>query len=85
MPFKPSELCVGLLIMALIANKYGRKPSIYTGLLVICLGVALQTGAQNQAMFITSRFFVGCASGFFNAVPLLITETAYPSHRGKIN
>lgn len=76
--------CFGLPLMALIADKYGRKRPIYIGVLIICLGVALQTGAINQPMFIASRFIVGTAMGFFSAVPLLVTETAYPTHRGKM-
>lgn len=77
--------CCGLPIMALVANKYGRKRPIYIGMLLICLGVGLQTGANSQAMFIASRFFNGMATGFFNAAALLVTETAYPTHRAKIS
>lgn len=76
--------CAGLPLMAIITNKYGRKWSIYIGLLIICFGVGLQTGAGNQDMFVASRFFVGLASGFFYAVPLLITELAFPTHRGRL-
>lgn len=70
--------------MAIIANRFGRKTSVYLGCAIISFGVALQTAAQNPAMFIASRFVIGTSSGFLGAVPLLVTETAFPTHRGKM-
>lgn len=70
--------------MSWIANRYGRKRSAYIGFCVIALGVSLQTASKNVAMFMVSRFLVGAASGFFGAIPILITEAAYPLHRGRI-
>lgn len=69
--------CISYPIAAWIANKYGRKPGVYVGYLFLILGVALLAG--NEAAFVASRFFVGCASAYFGiAVPLLINEIAYP-------
>jgi MFS family permease len=76
--------CLGYPLMSIIANKWGRKPSIYIGLFVISFGVALQVAAQNPGMFIAARLFVGMSSGFFGSAPLLITEIAYPTHRAKV-
>lgn len=76
--------CFGYPIMSVVASKWGRKSSVYAGCVVISFGVILQTAATNPAMFIVSRFFVGAASGFFGSVPILVTETAYPTHRGKM-
>jgi MFS family permease len=76
--------CFGYPIMSVVASKWGRKSSVYVGCAVILFGVILQTAARTPAMFIVSRFFVGSASGFFGSVPILITETAYPTHRGKM-
>ena len=70
--------------MAFIANKWGRKKSVYLGLFFIGLGVGLATGAVNPAMYFISRFFIGCASGLFGSVPILVAESAYPTHRGQI-
>jgi MFS family permease len=70
--------------MSLLANKYGRKIPVYIGILIITFGVGLQTGSKNAGMFIASRFFVGTASGFLGCVPILVTEAAYPTHRGTI-
>jgi MFS family permease len=71
-------------IAAWVANKFGRKPGVYIGYLLLVLGVALLAGPRGA--FVASRFFVGCASAWFgNAVPLLINEIAYPTHRGIAN
>jgi sugar porter (SP) family MFS transporter len=69
-------------LMSIIAQKFGRKWSIYGGCCLITLGTGLQTGARNREMFIVSRLFVGMSSAFFGAVPMLVGETAYPTHRG---
>lgn len=73
-------------IAAYMANKYGRKLSVYFGYAFLLAGVIMQTVAQNSATFIAGRTMLGCASGFFsNAVPLLINEVAYPTHRGIVS
>lgn len=72
-------------LTAWAANKWGRKPVIYVGYLFLILATVMQTAAQNQATFIVSRFFLGLSTGIYgNAVPLLTTECAYPTHRGII-
>ncbi|THY13155.1 general substrate transporter [Aureobasidium pullulans] len=44
---------------------------------------AFLAGANNEGAFAAARFFVGNASACFStSVPLLISEIAYPSHRG---
>lgn len=70
-------------IVAWMANHYGRKPTIFVGYIFLCLGVGLQTGAINPSVFAASRVVVGIAGAFFGGcAPLLMTETAYPTHRG---
>jgi sugar porter (SP) family MFS transporter len=71
-------------LMSVVAQKYGRKKCLYLGFLLITIGTALQTGATNREMFIVSRVFVGLSSAFFGAVPMLVGEVAYPTHRGII-
>ncbi|PYH68538.1 sugar transporter [Aspergillus vadensis CBS 113365] len=69
-----------------IANRYGRKPGVYLGYVFLTLGCALQTAAPNATAFMLARLFLGGASALFgNAVPLLINEVAYPSHRSIFN
>ncbi|ETS76492.1 hypothetical protein PFICI_11879 [Pestalotiopsis fici W106-1] len=70
-------------IVAWSTNRHGRKPTIFMGYFFLCLGVGLQTGATSIPVFVASRVVVGIASAFFGgSVPLLMTETAYPPHRG---
>ncbi|CAG8029733.1 unnamed protein product [Penicillium olsonii] len=69
-----------------IANRYGRKPGVYVGYIFLILGSVLQAAAPNDKAFLMARFFLGIASALFgNAVPLLINEIAYPTHRGILN
>ncbi|KKY28048.1 putative sugar transporter [Diplodia seriata] len=70
-------------VAAWAGNRFGRKPGVLAGYAFLVLGVVLQTAAQNVAMFILGRFFVGCVSAWFMVTaPLLMAETAYPTHRG---
>ncbi|PVH85799.1 general substrate transporter [Cadophora sp. DSE1049] len=76
--------CIANPVMSYVSNEYGRKVSVWIGLFFLSLGTALNASAINPAMFIVSRVLVGSASGFFSAVALLVTEMAYPTHRGKM-
>lgn len=76
---------LGLPLQAWAANRYGRKPCIWIGYIFITLGVGLQVGARNPAMFIVSRLFMGHAGAWFQAAMILITEIAYPTHRSKLS
>lgn len=68
-----------------LADWIGRKCSIMIGSLIVALGAGLQFGATDTGMFIAGRFFIGLGSGINGiASPLLITELAHPSQRGKI-
>ncbi|KAJ9656698.1 hypothetical protein H2201_008457 [Coniosporium apollinis] len=69
--------------IAWFANRYGRKHGIWIGYFFLILATAAQSAAQNDITFVISRLFLGFASTWFaTAVPLLITETAYPTQRG---
>lgn len=49
------------------------------------IGTAIQTAAQNIGMFIGCRFLIGFGLAFAClAAPVLITELAFPTHRGPI-
>ncbi|KAH8661793.1 sugar transporter [Ilyonectria robusta] len=76
-------ILVTLPVCPLVANRYGRKMGIWIGFGFLSLGVGLQAGAQNAPTFILGRFFLGVNTGWYaTATPLLITEVAYPPHRG---
>jgi sugar porter (SP) family MFS transporter len=58
----------------------GRKNTLIVGLLVLFVGIGLQTGATNMGMFIASRF-IGGVGASMGTGPYLITELAHPQHR----
>jgi MFS family permease len=70
-------------IGAWFANRYGRRRGIWIGYGFLVLATAMQAASQHPTTFVIARLFLGCASAWFSiAVPLLITETAYPTQRG---
>ncbi|CAK7205263.1 hypothetical protein SEUCBS139899_008030 [Sporothrix eucalyptigena] len=82
-------LSMGVLLAAfpagIICDKYGRRVSIIGGTLVLLLATALQASAHNIAQFIVSRFLVGVGIELTcMPAPVLVTELAYPTHRGKV-
>ncbi|KAM0271132.1 hypothetical protein ACHAQH_009181 [Verticillium albo-atrum] len=73
---------VSLPLAPFIADKYGRRPPILLGSIIIITGAAVQGGAQNFGMFLAGRFFIGLGGGFVaTAAPPLLGELAYPTHR----
>ncbi|PVF99738.1 general substrate transporter [Serendipita vermifera] len=68
-----------------VADGLGRKWGIVIGSFIVLIGAILQTATQNLGMFIGSRFCVGFGTTFAQmASPLLISEIAYPTHRGPL-
>ncbi|KAI9163591.1 Lactose permease [Paramyrothecium foliicola] len=66
-----------------LSDKFGRKPVLLGGIIMICIASAIQGGAQNYAMFVVSRVIVGFGGMFVvQPSPMLIAELAYPTHRG---
>lgn len=72
-------------VVAWSNNRFGRKKTISVGYFWLILGVTVQTSAQSPVMFVIGRLFIGGVSAFFSgSAPLLMTETAYPTHRADI-
>ncbi|KAL2849645.1 general substrate transporter [Aspergillus pseudodeflectus] len=68
-----------------LTDRFGRRPPIAIGSLLVILAAGLQGGAQNLGMFIGSRVIIGIGSSFVaTAAAPLVAELAYPSHRGII-
>ncbi|PVH80446.1 general substrate transporter [Cadophora sp. DSE1049] len=68
-----------------ISNRYGRKMGVWIGYIFLIVSTVLQTASHNSAMFVVARVVLGGASAFWSmCVPLLIAETAFPSHRGQV-
>ncbi|KAH8902027.1 MFS general substrate transporter [Coniochaeta sp. PMI_546] len=81
----PLGKVVGLFVVTYICDKYGRRLPLYIGF-AGGIGFALLQGfAQNFTMFVTARAFLGFFTSFMSqASPILITELAYPTQRGKL-
>lgn len=71
------------LAAATVANRHGRKRGILLGYICLVIGTIMQTASPNPTCFIIARLFTGASMGWMNnATPVLITEVAYPAHRG---
>ncbi|CAL5874067.1 uncharacterized protein PFLUO_LOCUS8354 [Penicillium psychrofluorescens] len=80
---------IGVLVSVTFSSQLceilGRKKPITIGTALITIGSALQAGAQSLGMFIAGRIIIGLGTGLVAvAAPQLMTEVAYPTHRGKI-
>jgi sugar porter (SP) family MFS transporter len=76
---------ISVLISSQLCERFGRRYPICGGSIVIIVGGILQAAAVNYGMFVLSRFIVGFGLGIVaTAAPPLLTEVAYPTHRGKL-
>ncbi|KAG9120640.1 hypothetical protein FRC07_003796 [Ceratobasidium sp. 392] len=76
---------VALPFAPFVSDTFGRKKALILGALIMLGGVALQTASTNIWHFVGSRGIIGFGLCFAtNAAPLLITELAYPTQRGRI-
>ncbi|KAJ4258978.1 hypothetical protein NW762_008066 [Fusarium torreyae] len=67
-----------------LSDKFGRKPVLLSGIIMIVIASALQAGSIAYSMFVVSRVIVGFGGMFVvQPSPMLIAELAYPTHRGK--
>ncbi|KAL4734907.1 major facilitator superfamily domain-containing protein [Aspergillus similis] len=70
-------------IVAWCSDRYGRKTTLCINFLWLALAVGLQTAAINPTMFVFVRLFIGASASFTSgSAPILMAETAYPTHRG---
>ncbi|KAJ9654718.1 hypothetical protein H2198_006308, partial [Neophaeococcomyces mojaviensis] len=54
---------LGSLSIAFLADRFGRKMTVFIGSVISVLGCALQGGAANIPMMIAGRFIAGIAVG----------------------
>lgn len=75
---------LALPLVGTLSDKFGRKPILLVGIIIICIAAGIQAGSVNYAMFVVSRVIVGFGGMFVvQPSPMLIAELAYPTHRGK--
>ncbi|KAH8669169.1 hexose transporter [Xylariales sp. PMI_506] len=67
-----------------LSDRFGRKPVLLTGILIIIAATIIQSASVDFAMFVVARLGVGFGGMFVTQPsPMLIAELAYPTHRGK--
>ncbi|GME84528.1 unnamed protein product [Ambrosiozyma monospora] len=76
---------MGAIMASYCADRFGRRPCIFAGIPGVIVSTVIQVTAKHLPQLCTARWLVGIAS-MFATVPssLIITELAYPSHRGKL-
>ena len=86
MTFGPNGgVLISILISSQLCDWFGRRKPIAGGSAIIIIGSVIQTVATNYGMFVASRFIIGFGLGIVStASPPLLSEVAYPTHRGKI-
>lgn len=70
------------IVYAKVPDWIGRKRALFYGALITIIGVAIQAGAQNIAMFVIGRIMVGFGTGCTSiAVPVYLAETLPVEYR----
>ncbi|KGO35900.1 Major facilitator superfamily domain, general substrate transporter [Penicillium expansum] len=68
-----------------LGDRYGRRFPMIIGLCGMVAFAIFQAASQNVAMLIVSRYLIGsCTIMVAQPSPILITELAFPTHRGKL-
>ncbi|XP_068647433.1 sugar transport protein MST4-like isoform X2 [Aristolochia californica] len=71
---------------SITTRRLGRRLTMLIAGIFFIIGVIMNAGAQNLAMLIIGRIFLGCGVGFANqAVPLFLSEIAPTRIRGGLN
>ncbi|KAI4991096.1 hypothetical protein ZWY2020_039467 [Hordeum vulgare] len=77
---------VASLFAASVTRVAGRKWSMFVGGITFLVGCALNGAAENMAMLILGRVFLGVGVGFANqSVPVYLSEMAPAKMRGMLN
>lgn len=75
---------ISLPFIGFLSDWIGRKRTLLSGALVIVIASIIQAASIRYGMFVFARVLVGIGSMLVVLPPpMLITELAYPTHRGK--
>lgn len=76
---------LGALLAQPLPDKFGRRQSIIGGCIIACIGIALQTAAQNIGMFVAGRLIIGIGTAVQNlTAPTLLGELLGPRGRARV-
>lgn len=77
--------CAGALFAGPASEAFGRRWGMVIGSVIILIGTAIITAAQNRGMFLGGRFVLGFGIAISTtAAPTLITELAPAHWRGRL-
>ncbi|EIW84270.1 general substrate transporter [Coniophora puteana RWD-64-598 SS2] len=79
---------VGIPITPIFSDLVGRRMTLFMGGVIMLAGIIMQAMASTVYIFIGARIIGECGFGMaftVNAAPLLISELAYPTQRGKLS
>jgi sugar porter (SP) family MFS transporter len=72
-------------ITPFLADKFGRRPIIMLGCVLMIIGAMLTTFATGYGMYMGGRFLLGFGNSFSQMCsPLLLTEICHPQHRAPL-
>jgi MFS family permease len=75
---------ISLPVVGILSDRIGRRLTLLSGTIMIIIASIIQASSVNYGMFVFSRVLVGVGSMLVvQPSPMLITELAYPTHRGK--
>ncbi|KAJ4171860.1 hypothetical protein NW754_007455 [Fusarium falciforme] len=81
----PAGKVVALFLVTYVCDRFGRKTAMAIGALTCVAFAIMQAVSQNLHTFIAARAILGFFTSFLaQPSPILITELAYPTHRGKL-
>lgn len=70
------------LIASWVSDRYGRKPAIVMGMIIVIVGSILQGFSNSYAFFLMARILIGFGANIANvSAPTLISEISYPIYR----
>jgi MFS family permease len=81
----PAGKVIALFLVTYVCDRFGRKRAVMIGSITCVAFAIMQAVSQNLETFIAARAILGfCTSFLAQPSPILITELAYPTHRGKL-
>lgn len=76
---------VSFLVTPHVADRFGRRPTIMLGCVLMIVGAMLTAFSTGYNMYMGGRFVLGFGNSFSQMCsPMLLTEICHPQHRGPL-